>query len=241
MRMDVDWSRSCPVAWIRRAAGFVVFIAFAFGTAEARAADRPVFQARLLKMEQALDRASYEMAGPSQAVAAAAIVADADSLSAQFPRRGEPLVIKALALCAEGAARGGMSGLVLVTHAKATLEKAQAIDPDPLGDGSLPTTLGMLYDQVPAFPIGFGNKLKARDYLLKGLSINPDGGDTNHYFGDFLYRQGSYTEAERFVLKALAAPPRPAREVGDVGRKRDAQVLLAKIRERVRTTSAARQ
>lgn len=148
----------------------------------------------------------------------------------QFPGHAEPLVWKAIALSTEAGAKGGLDGLALARSARATLEQAEKVNPNALGDGSLYTSLGSLYYQVPGFPLGFGDKAKAAAYLRKALAANPNGIDPNFFMGDLLYRQGDREGAERALAKALSAPPRPGRDVADQGRKAEAAALLAKVR-----------
>ena len=83
-----------------------------------------------------------------------------------------------------------MGGLALAKSARGMLEHAEKINPAALGDGSVYTSLGSLYAQVPGFPIGFGDPGKARAYLAKALAANPRGVDPNFFQGDFLMRQG---------------------------------------------------
>ena len=115
------------------------------------------------------------------------------------------------------------------------LERAEQLNPRALGDGSVYTSLGSLYSQVPGFPIGFGDPGKARAYLQKALAINPNGVDPNFFYGDFLFRQGDYAGAVKALERAMAAPPRPGRAVADQGRKDDAAVLLAQARAKLRS------
>lgn len=176
------------------------------------------------------DHVNYELQGQAKATQAAALAAQADTLARQYPGRAEPLVWKAIALSTEAGAKGGLGGLSLAKQAKAALEQAEKINPNALGDGSVYTSLGSLYYQVPGFPVGFGDKDKARSYLKKALAANPNGLDPNYFYGDFLYHQGQYAEAEKALQKALAAPARPGREVSDRGRRAEVSSLLAEVR-----------
>ncbi|MBI1198189.1 MAG: tetratricopeptide repeat protein [Phenylobacterium sp.] len=176
------------------------------------------------------DHVNYELQGQAKAAQAAALAAQADALARQYPGRAEPLVWKAIALSTEAGAKGGLGALSLAKQAKATLEQAEKINPNALGDGSVYTSLGSLYYQVPGFPVGFGDKDKARTYLRKALAANPNGLDPNYFYGDFLYHQGQYAEAEKALQKALAAPARPGREVSDRGRRAEVTSLLAEVR-----------
>lgn len=168
----------------------------------------------------------------AQAREAARVAADAEALARQYPARAEPLVWEAIALATEGGAKGGLGGLGLAKSARRLLEEAERINPNALGDGSVYTSLGSLYAQVPGFPIGFGDAAKARAYLQKALAINPNGMDPNFFWGDFLMRQGDYAAAAKAFEKAVAAPARPGREVADRGRRADASNLLNQARQK---------
>ena len=62
----------------------------------------------------------------------------------------------------------------------------QAIQIDSQGsNGAAYTSLGSLYYQVPSWPIAYGDNDKAKNMLLKGLEINPDGIDANYFYGEF--------------------------------------------------------
>lgn len=178
------------------------------------------------------DHLNYESPPAARAQQAAALAAQADALAHQYPNRAEPLVWKAIALSTEAGAKGGLGALSLVKEAKSTLEQAERLNPNALGDGSIYTSLGSLYYQVPGFPVGFGDKGKARGYLRKALAANPSGLDANYFYGDFLYREGDYAQAEQALQRALQAPARPGREIADRGRKAEAGSLLAKIHAR---------
>ena len=88
---------------------------------------------------------------------------------------------------------------------------------------------------MPGFPIGFGDPAKARTYLAKALAANPTGIDPNYFQGDFLLRQGDAAGAVKALDRALAAPPRPGRELADRGRRAEASALLAKARQKLKS------
>lgn len=194
-------------------------------------ADPAPLDARIDALARSWDRANYETQGGGKADQMAAIAAQADALAKQFPNRAEPLIWEGIALSTEAGAKGGLGALGLAKQAKAQLERAEKLNPSAL-DGSVYTTLGSLYYQVPGFPVGFGDKEKARAYLKKALAADPDGADSNYFYADFMLHEGQYAEAERAAQKALAAPARPGREVGDRGRRAEAQALLAQVRSK---------
>lgn len=100
-------------------------------------------------------------------------------------------------------------------------------------EGSACTRLGSLYYQVPGWPLGFGDRDKARELLGRALEINPHGIDANFFMGDFLYRIGDCEGAGRSLELALQAPARPARPLADEGRRREAEVLLALVKQKL--------
>ncbi len=201
----------------------------------ASAAHADALDARLDGLARAWAHANYEIADKTaQDQAAAQVAAEADALARQNPGRAEPLVWEAIAKATEAGAKGGLGGLALAKEAKALLEKAERINPAALGDGSVYTSLGSLYAQVPGFPIGFGDPSKARGYLQKALSANPNGVDPNFFYGDFLMRQKDYAGASKALQKAMAAPARPGREVADKGRKAQAAALLVQAQAKLR-------
>ncbi len=201
--------------------------------AHAGAAELTV-EARVENLSRGWAHVNYEVTGkPEQARQAALLAAEADSLVTEFPNRAEPLVWDAIITATEAGAKGGLAGLSLAKNARQMLEKAEKVNPTVLG-GSVYTSLGSLYSQVPGFPVGFGDPAKARAYLQKALAVNPTGIDQNYFYADFLYRQGDMAGAAAAAQRALAAPARAGREVADRGRRAEATALLAK-------TAAARK
>jgi len=109
------------------------------------------------------------------------------------------------------------------------LEAAEKIDPGVL-NGSIYTSLGSLYYQVPGWPIGFGDEEKAEKYLKKALEIDPQGIDSNYFYADFLLEDDQPKKALEYLEKALAAPPRPGRPLADKGRRQEVQRAMARAR-----------
>jgi tetratricopeptide (TPR) repeat protein len=142
----------------------------------------------------------------------------------------EPLVWQAIILSSEAGAEGGFNALHEVTQARDLLLQAERINPNALGDGSIYTSLGSLYAQVPGFPIGFGNKDRAHTYLERAVSMNPTGIEPNYFMADYLVRMHDYPHAIEYLHRAQAAPARPGREVADAGRRRDIDALMARAR-----------
>lgn len=220
----------------RPAVGLLSALALSLVAGTALAAEPAGFEGKVDGLAKAWAHANYEISDKgAQAQAAAAVAQQADSLARAYPDKAEPLVWQAIATATEAGAKGGLGGLALAKAAKAELERAEHINPAALGDGSIYTSLGSLYAQVPGFPVGFGDPAKARAYLLKALKVNPNGIDPNFFYGDFLARQGDNAGAVRALEHALAAPPRPGHEVADRGRRAEASALLAQTKRKLRS------
>jgi tetratricopeptide (TPR) repeat protein len=159
----------------------------------------------------------------------------ASDVSAAQPGKADPLVWEAIIIASAAGEQGGIgiSALGMVKQAKKLLDQAEQIDPDAL-DGSVYTSLGSLYYQVPGWPVAFGDDDKARSYLEKALAVNPKGIDSNYFYGDYLMNQDDYQGAIKAFERALAAPPRPNRPIADAGRRNEIKTALAEARKHLK-------
>jgi len=158
-----------------------------------------------------------------------ALAAKARQVSESHPGRAEPLVWEGIIVSSLAGERGGLGALSLAKQAKALYESAIRIDGSAL-DGSAYNSLGVLYYKVPGWPVGFGDKGKARELLRKALALNPKGIDPNFFYGEYLVETRHPEEAVSYLERALQAPPRPGRELADAGRREEARQLLEKAR-----------
>lgn len=175
------------------------------------------------------DEVMFSTAKPQREPALEALATKAGDARTADPRDANALIWEGIVLSSWAGEKGGIGALSLVKRARADFEQAIALDPTAM-DGSAYTSLGSLYYQVPGWPLGFGDDDKAREMLLKGLKVNPNGIDANYFYGDFLRDQKNWKGAEAALLKAVAAPPRPGRELADQGRRKEAQALLVGVR-----------
>jgi len=159
----------------------------------------------------------------------AQLAARAHQISQSLPGRSEPLVWEGIIISSWAGESGGLGALSKAKQARALYENAISIDPRSL-EGSAYNSLGVLYYKVPGWPIGFGDKGKAEASLKKALEINPNGIDPNFFYGEFLFEQKRAAEALPYLEKALAAPPRPGRQIADAGRRDEARELMEKAR-----------
>ena len=160
-----------------------------------------------------------------------ALAARAHDVAQTFPGRAEPLVWEGIVVSSWAGEKGGLGALSLAKKAKALYEAAIEIDGNTL-DGSAYNSLGVLYYKVPGWPIGFGDKARARELLQKALSINPQGIDPNFFYGEYLVETRQPESALPYLERALQAPPRPGRNIADTGRREEARALIDKIKAR---------
>ena len=121
----------------------------------------------------------------------------------------------------------------LAKRARDILEMVEKTDPAAM-DAGAPTTLGLLYDQVPGFPIGFGDKVKARLYLQEAVRYTPNGLDANYFYGDFLYRNGEQAEAVKVLEHALTSPELSNRPMWDRSRRAEIRKILSELQNAIR-------
>jgi tetratricopeptide (TPR) repeat protein len=157
-----------------------------------------------------------------------ALAAKARRISEAHPGRAEPLVWEGIIVSSWAGEKGGLGALGLVKQAKGLYEEAIRIDGAAL-DGSAYNSLGVLYYKVPGWPIGFGDKAKAKELLEKALAINPKGIDPNFFYAEYLVETKQADQASAYLERALNAPGRPGRQIADAGRREEARSLHSKI------------
>jgi tetratricopeptide (TPR) repeat protein len=197
------------------------------------------FSASMMEQVSAIQKQwaviKYQTDEDSQSEAYEELIIQADALIESYPNQAEPLIWSAIVYSSYAGAVGGLKSvtkaLPAVKQSRDLLLQAEAIDSNALG-GSVMTTLGALYYQVPGWPLAFGDKKKAREYLEKGVQINENGLAANYFYGDFLLDRKEYTKAVSVLEHALAAPPLDQRPVADQGRREEIQALLEVARSK---------
>jgi tetratricopeptide (TPR) repeat protein len=188
----------------------------------------------LADIQQSWDHANYQSANAEDKQRQLeALSARSEALARKYPRQAEPLVWEGIVLSTYAGAKGGLGALSLAKKSRDCLLEATRIDPSAL-QGSAYTSLGALYYKVPGWPIGFGDRDKATDFLHKALALNPDGMDPNYFIGELLFEQGEYSSSLQHLQKAMAAPSRPDRPVADAGRRAEINALVAKVRSKLK-------
>jgi cytochrome c-type biogenesis protein CcmH/NrfG len=175
--------------------------------------------------------ANYQTEAATKADTFDQLIIQAEAALANQPNNAELLIWTAIIKSTYAGVKGGFSALSLAKAAKGHLEDAMDID-DMALQGSAYTSLGALYYQVPGWPVGFGSDKKAQEMLDKAVTINPDGLDSNYFYGDFLVQQKKYAAARERLNKAMAATVRPGRELADAGRRAEIVALLETIKDK---------
>lgn len=184
----------------------------------------------VLMLQQRWAEVNYHLDGKAQITAFEVLMDDAANVTVKYPKNAQAWIWSGIIKSTYAGAKGGLGALKVAKSSKADLEKAMKIEPEAM-QGSAYTSLGTLYFNVPGWPVGFGNDEKAEELLLKAISINPDGIDSNYFYGDYLKNEKRYQEAESFFLKAQSAPARSDRPLADAGRQEEIVLALLDVRK----------
>lgn len=183
----------------------------------------------VVELQQGWETINYKTPAAEREKKFETLAGRAHKLSESFAGRPETLVWEGIILSSWAGEKGGLGALSLVKQAKALYETAIQIDGNAL-DGSAYNSLGVLYYKVPGWPLGFGDKAKAREMLQKALAINPKGIDPNYFYADFLVQTEEPKKAVAHLEAALQAPARSGRAVADEGRRAEVRQLLDKVK-----------
>lgn len=182
--------------------------------------------------------ANYQLKGKAQQTRFEGLLKEADAVAQANPAYAEALIWRGIVQSSYAGIKGGLGALGLAKAAKADFEQALKINDKALA-GSAYTSLGTLYFKVPGWPLGFGDNDKAEQLLKQALAINPDGIDSNYFYGVFMLDQRQYQQAEQYLLKAQQAPARPDRPLADLGRQQEITDALQQVRYQLRTNQHA--
>jgi tetratricopeptide (TPR) repeat protein len=163
-----------------------------------------------------------------------AVGAKADALAKNYPDRPEALIWDGIVTSERASLTWGITALNFASAARDVLLKAESMNPKAY-DAGASTSLGVLYYRVPGFPLGWGDKDKARAYLEEAVKNAPNGRDAHYFYADFLFEQGEYKQAEQMLKQALALPAHPERPIWDQYFPKVMQGLLDKVQEKERS------
>jgi tetratricopeptide (TPR) repeat protein len=153
------------------------------------------------------------------------------NLSKQHPKNAEPIIWEAIVKATNADHQDAVSALKAIHESRDLLLKAIEINPQAL-NGSAYVTLGTLYYLTPKWPIGFGDEETAQKMLQTALEINPNGIDSNYFYGDFLLSNNKLNEAEKYFKRAIAIPARAEQLYADNQLKEEAKLALKNTKER---------
>ncbi len=153
------------------------------------------------------------------------------NLSKNHPKNAEPIIWEAIVKATNADHQDAVSALKAIHEARDLLLKAIEINPQALS-GSAYVTLGTLYYLTPKWPIGFGDEETAQKMLQTALEINPNGIDSNYFYGDFLLSNNKLNEAEKYFKRAIAIPARVEQFYADNQLKEEAKLALKNTKER---------
>ncbi len=173
-------------------------------------------------------KANYQLKDKEQVSAFEALIEQAEGMVVKNPDAAEVLIWRGIIKSSFAGVKGGLGALSYAKQAKSDFEAALSINDQALS-GSAYTSLGILYLRVPGWPIGFGDDDKAKSLLEKAIELNPQGIDSNYFYGEYLAEEDRYDEARSFLLKAQNAPARPERPLADQGRLKEIKLALQKI------------
>ena len=194
----------------------------------AQASDNPAMDKDILGIALKWEQIKFREGGSSEQFDHIdALAKEAGGLVAKYPGRVEPLIWQGIATSEEAGMASMLHAMGYAKAAKSILEQAYAADPSAL-DGGAPTSLGVLYYRVPGFPVGFGDKKKARTLLEEAVQRAPNGMDANYFYADFLMGQKQYAAADKVLKHALEIPVDANRPLWDANRRAMIKELMAK-------------
>ena len=200
-------------------------------SASAQAGENPSLKSELLRLAHDWEHVKLQVVDRSDQESQMADLAQrAGKIAKHYENSPDPIVWVGI-ITSEQASLANENGsrlkaLELAKRARDILEMVEKTEPATM-DAAAPTTLGLLYDVVPGFPIAFGDKAKARYYHQEAVKYAPDGLDANYFYGEFLYRQGELPEAIKVLEHALTVPGLLNRPIWDKSRRDEIRKMLS--------------
>ncbi len=172
---------------------------------------------------------NYLTQGDAQVEAFSVLIEEARKVTESEQDSPEAWIWSGIIKSSYAGVKGGLGALSAAKAAKADLEKAIALNGDAM-EGSAYTSLGVLYLNVPGWPVAFGDEDEGVALLRKGLAVGPDAIDANYFYAEYLFKSDKFEEARQYLQKALQAPARPGREIADQGRRQEIERMLGQMR-----------
>lgn len=175
---------------------------------------------------------NYQLKDDSQTEGFKLLLNRIEELTHTFPGSAQSWIWSGIVKSSYAGNTGGLEALSFAKSAKKDLEKSIKIDPHAL-NGSAFMSLGTLYYKLPSWPISFGNAKKAEFFLKKAIEINPQGKEPNYFYGEFLYDENKYEQAQHYLQIAQNIPPRVDSAVADEFRQIEIAQMLAKVEKKL--------
>lgn len=181
--------------------------------------------AAIIELRHAWATASYQTPEGERETAFATLRTRAHQLVKDFPDQAAPLIWEGIIVSSHAKYQDKLVALKSAKTARNLLLHAEKHAPENMRVEVF-TALGSLYHRVPRV-ISFGDQNKARSYFERAIQLDPDGIDSNYFYGEFLLDQGELESAFAHLSKALVASPRSGREDEDSGRRAEIEQLQA--------------
>lgn len=216
------------VCWLFAPANAFLFFLLAIFTHSLFAQDSLQDLKSADELQIALDIANMQLQGDEQFKALENLVSEVKKITKNQPESADMLVMSGLINANFAGAKGGIAALRYAKVARDDLEKSITIDPNSK-NGAAYIVLGSLYDQVPGWPISFGNKKKAANYYRLSIENNPNDVDSNFFYAKYLLAKKEYIAAKEYLLKAKTAPARANRAIADKWLNEQIEIALSDI------------
>ncbi len=138
----------------------------AFGSAALQAQMPPSVAA----LQNRWAEVNYLTSGDSQLEAFSVLIEDARKATETETDSAEAWIWSGIIKSSYAGVKGGLGALSAAKAAKADLEKAIALNGEAM-QGSAYTSLGVLYLNVPGWPVAFGDEEEGVALLKKGLEL----------------------------------------------------------------------
>jgi tetratricopeptide (TPR) repeat protein len=204
----------------------------------AKAGEIPSLKSELFRLARDWEHVKLQVSDrDDQEKQMASLAQRAGQIAKQYENIPDPIVWVGI-ITSEQASLANDNGspikaLQFAKRARDILEEVEKTSPETM-DAGAPTTLGVLYDRVPGFPIGFGDKARARYYLQEAIRSAPNGLDANFFYGDFLLKLGERSEAAKILERALTLPELSNRPLWDRSLRAAIRQTLSEIQNAVR-------
>jgi tetratricopeptide (TPR) repeat protein len=187
----------------------------------------------ITELRQQWAKVNYQLKDDPQLDAFEQLAEQVEKTTKRYPDKAEAWIWSGIIKSSFAGKKGGLGALSLAKSAKKDLEKALKLDANAL-KGSAYTSLGTLYFKLPGWPLSFGSDKKAAFFLKKALKINPQGKEPNYFYGEYLYDDDQYEQAQHYLLIAQSIPARENSLIADKYRQEEIAQVLAKVNKHLK-------